>query len=112
MIRMRRRGMVTAEVAVGMVALVMLVAMLAGLSATVQLHARCLASANEIARFEVRHDSASADRAAADVPRGAEVSRSRQGAVVVVVVRAPVRLAALPAFWVEARVETIVEPGR
>jgi len=104
--------MVTAEIAVGMVALVMLVAMVAGLAATAELQARCLASASEIARFEVRDDTASADRAAADVPAGAVVTRTREGALVVVVVRAPVKLAFLPMFWVEAKVETLKEPDR
>lgn len=106
------RGMVTAEIAVGMIALVMFVAMAAGLAVTAQLQARCLAAAAEIARFEVRDDRASADRAAGQVPPGAEVSRTREGAVVVVVVRAPVRLAVLPVFWVEGRVETLREPER
>lgn len=106
-----RRGMVTAELAVGLLAVALLISMAAGLAGTLQLQARCVDAASEIARQAARGDDAAVDRAMADVPDGAVVERHREDDVVVVTVRVPVRLANLPAFQLSATARTIVEPG-
>lgn len=105
------RGMVTAELAVGLLAVALVISMAAGLAGTLQLQARCIDSASEIARQIARGDDAAAARASRDVPEGAVVSHRRSGDQVVVTVRMPVRLANLPLFELSATARTIVEPG-
>lgn len=105
------RGMVTAELAVGLLAVAVVISMAAGLAGVLQLQARCTDAASEIARQAARGDSAAVARASADLPAGAVVERADGDGVVVVTVRLPVRLANLPLIELSATARTIAEPG-
>lgn len=108
----RQRGMVTAELAVGLLAVAVVISMVAGLAGVLLLQARCTDAASEIARQAARGDDAAVARAAADLPTGAVVDRARRGGIVVVTVRLPVQLANLPLIELSATARTVVEPGQ
>ncbi|MFW6597756.1 TadE family type IV pilus minor pilin [Propionibacteriaceae bacterium Y2011] len=105
------RGMVTAELAAGVLAVVVLVVLLAGWAGVVMMQLRCLDSASEIARQQARGDEAAVARAKADLPAGARVQVIRDGWVTTVRVSAPVWQPPLPRLEVTATAETMLEPG-
>ncbi|TDT29900.1 TadE family type IV pilus minor pilin [Naumannella halotolerans] len=112
MTRNRQRGMVTAEIAVGLLCLVViLVGIGFGLGAMNQ-QVRCSEAAAEIARQVARGDDAAADLARQRVPDGAEVSVFDEGGRVEVTVEAAYRpFDLVPAITTTARSRIGSEPG-
>lgn len=110
--RATARGMVTAELAMGTIAVVILVLLLSGAGSLLVVQMGCLDSASEIARQTARGDQAAVEKARADVPSGAVVTVDRTSEAVRVEVSTPVHLLpALPAFTVRAEATTLLEPG-
>ncbi|MDN5727177.1 MAG: hypothetical protein L0G99_14785 [Propionibacteriales bacterium] len=106
------RGMVTAELAMGTIAVVVLVILLSGAASLLVVQMGCLDSASEIARQTARGDKAAVAMARSDVPAGSAVSVRRTNDAVRVEVSTPVRLLpSLPAFTVRAEATTVLEPG-
>ncbi|MFX4274009.1 TadE family type IV pilus minor pilin [Propionibacteriaceae bacterium Y1685] len=104
--------MVTAELAMGIIAVVILVLLLSGAGSLLVVQMGCLDSASEIARQTARGDQAAVEKARADVPSGAVVTVDRTSEAVRVEVGKPVHLLpALPAFTVRAEATTLLEPG-
>lgn len=106
-----RRGMVTAELAVGSIAVVIMVMLCVGLAAMIVTQLRCVDVASEVARQAARGDESAVAEARRGVPAGGTVEVRRTGGAVVVVVSAPVTLPPLPAVTVTGRAETLAEPG-
>ncbi|HEY8452451.1 MAG: TadE family type IV pilus minor pilin [Micromonosporaceae bacterium] len=106
------RGSATAELAVALPAVVLL--LLAGLTSVGAVTARlqCVDAAREAALVAARGGSGT-EAAARLAPEGAEVTVTVDGDTVVAVVRArvPVLSARLPAVRVEATAVAAVEPG-
>ncbi len=110
--------MVTAETAVAMPALVLVLAAAVWGLSCVGAQLRCVDAAREGARLAARGESAAVVRAAAAraAPAGAAVDVAQQGEQVVVVVRATVRpfgaaLSGLTAVEVDGRSAALQEPG-
>jgi hypothetical protein len=105
-------GSATAELAVGLPALVAL--LLAGLTAVsaVTTQLRCVSAARDVALAAARGESGE-DAGLRTAPAGATVSVSREGDTVRVSVRAPVQPLAglLPRLTVSATALAAVEPG-
>lgn len=108
----RDRGSVTAELAVGLPALVML--LLAGMTAVgaVTTKLQCVDAAREAALAASRGEPGT-PAGARLAPDGAEVSVRTEGDTVVATVRAPVPVLTgrLPGLRVEATTVAAVEPG-
>jgi Flp pilus assembly protein TadG len=106
----RDRGSATAELAVGLPALVLL--LLVGLTAVsaVTTKLQCVDAAREAARTAARGESGSV---AGTAPDGADVQVTVVGDTVAVTVRAPVRPLGprLPSLSVQATAVAAVEPG-
>lgn len=108
----RERGMVTAEIALGTLAVIMVAVAIAWLIGGLTQQVRCADVASEVARQEARGDRAAADRARGRAPRGASVETVREGGQVVTTVRLDYRpLEAAPAVSLRARSVVLLEPG-
>lgn len=105
------RGMVTAELAVGSIAVVIMVMLCLGIGMMIITQLRCVDVASEIARQAARGDDQAVAAARRTVPAGGTVDLRRGDGSVVVVVSAPVVLPPLPAVTVTGRAEAVVEPG-
>jgi len=104
------RGMVTAELAVGLLSAALITAVLAWTLSLVALQARCEMTATAIARQVARGDDAAAASARSAGPAGADVSISR-GASIVVHVSARSSWGPIGPIEVAGRAELIPEPG-
>lgn len=106
-------GMVTAEMAVGLLSVALLMVVMAWLAGVLALQVRCIDTAAEVARQAARDDLAAVERAKADGPRGAEVAVTTSGQTAQVRVRARARalIPALPEVPVHAEAEVLLEPG-
>lgn len=107
--------MVTAEVAVALPALVVLLAFALTAVAVISAQLRCVDAAREAARAAARGDDGGArGYAAATAPRGASIFVSSGPGQVRAVVRAVVRPVGtfLPGFTVSATAVALREPGR
>ncbi len=114
----RDEGMVTAETAVVLPVLVLVLAFAVWALACVSAQLRCVDAAREAARLAARGDSPAQVLAwsRTEGPRGARVQVSRQGEQVVVVVTLQVRafgpaLSGLTAVEVQGRSTAVQEPG-
>ena len=111
----RERGMVTAEVAVALPGVVMLLVVVLGAAAVAVGQVRCVDAARAAARAAARNEPAVAVRSAAlgTAPDAAVVTVGRSGTQVVVAVRAQVGLAlpGSPSVSVGARAVAEVEPS-
>ena len=106
------RGMVTAELALAVLASVFVLMIMCWSVAIAVLQLRCMDTAAEVARQAARGDRVAAARAEHDAPAGAEVSLSTTGDRVVVVVNLEARPGGLrlPAVQLSATAETLKEP--
>lgn len=106
--------MVTAEVAVALPALVVLLAFALTAVAVISAQLRCVDAAREAARAAARGDGGARGYAAATAPRGASIFVSSGPGQVRAVVRAVVRPVGtfLPGFTVSATAVALREPGR
>lgn len=115
-VRHRRtaRGMVTAELALGVFAAAMLLVALCWGMAIAVLQVRCMDTAAQTARQAARGDQAAVARARAGAPEGSQVRIRTVGGDVVVEVDLAARPMAkrLPAVHLHARSETALEPGQ
>ncbi len=112
------RGMVTAEAAVALPVLFVVLALAVWALACVSAQLRCVDAARAAARLAARGETPGVVLAAGREagPRGASISTGRAGEQVVVTVRAEVRpfggaLRALPAVSVSARAAALREEG-
>lgn len=104
------RGMVTAELAVGILAACLIAISLAWCVSLMGVQIRCSDSAAAIARQYARGDSAAAQAASSNAPEGAEVTVSNDGQLIEVSVTAERSFAGYPVVITgEARI--IPEPG-
>ncbi|MGN6607230.1 MAG: TadE family type IV pilus minor pilin [Jatrophihabitans sp.] len=105
--------MVTAELAVGLPVLVLLLAVAVSAVMVGDARVRAQDAAREVVRAAARGDPATGRRLAAELAPGATVDVTRQGAEVVAVIHRQVHLLAswLPAVSVDARAVAAVEPG-
>ncbi|GAB3625152.1 hypothetical protein GCM10027418_32390 [Mariniluteicoccus endophyticus] len=110
---MHERGMVTAELALGLVALVVALTAAFGLVGVALVQGQCWDTASEVARQVARGDDEAARRARRDAPRGADVDVDRRGNVVVVEVEAPARPFGErgPTVRLRASAQVVTEPG-
>lgn len=108
------RGMVTAELALGVLSTVVLLVGLCWGMAIAVLQVRCMDTAAETARQAARGDRAAVARARADAPTGSTVQiRTADDRVVVEVdLEARPGSVRLPAIHLHARAETVLEPGQ
>ena len=86
--RTRDRGMVTAELAVGILSVALLAGIFCWVVAVIGVQIRCGDSAAQIARQTARGDQAAVQSARAGVPRDAEIDIRSSGSDVVVTVKA------------------------
>lgn len=104
--------MVTAEMAVGVLAVVVVTVMLAWCLHLVTRQLLLEDTAAEVARQAARGDRAAVEAARQDAPSGTEVDIGREGSAVVVRARThAIGVAALPALELRAEARMIVEPG-
>jgi hypothetical protein len=104
--------MVTAELAVAILAALTLMIMLCWSISLVVLQMRCLDLATEVARQEARHDAQAVRRVEQDAPEGAQIEVERNRSRVVVTVRLLARplAAGLGSVPLQARAEVVPEP--
>ncbi|GAB3715881.1 TadE family type IV pilus minor pilin [Mariniluteicoccus flavus] len=107
------RGMVTAELAMGLIALMLAVAAGIGLIGVALVQGQCWDTASEVARQVARGDRAALDRAKNDAPAGARVTIGRDADVAVVTVRATARPFGPrgPGVDLSATARVVAEPG-
>ena len=106
------RGMVTAELAVGVLAVVLVTVMLAWSLHLVTRQLLLEDTAAEVARQAARGDVAAVAEARKDAPPRTQVDIRREGTTIVVRARTDtVGVAALPSVELRAEARTIVEPG-
>jgi hypothetical protein len=105
--------MVTAELAVALLAVLSLLIPLCWGIFVLVLQARCVGTAAEVARQAARADDAALQRARDAAPEGAVVTVSRSGEVTTVHVRLDARppLRGLPAVPLQASAAVVTEPG-
>lgn len=85
-IAMRERGMVTVELALGLVALAIIVGVAIQLVGVMLLQGRCWDTATEVARQVARGDHQAVAKARSDAPEGATIDiAAREGVAVVIV---------------------------
>lgn len=106
------RGMVTAELALGVMATILVLVFVCWAVAVAVLQVRCMDTAAETARQAARGDQAAVAVARQDAPTGAEISVRTHDDVVVVEVDLDARPGALqvPGIHLHARAETLMEP--
>lgn len=105
------RGMVTVELAVSILAAVVLMTIAAWTVGLLGLEAACRTSAAEIAQQLARGDTAAATRAKQNVPQGASVTTTNTAGWVSVDVTAKRSLGKLGPVTVSGRATTPYEPG-
>lgn len=106
------RGLITAELAVGILSAMVVMIMLAWGLFLVVVQVRCIDAAAEIARQAARDDHEAVDQARAKAPAGSRIKIKTAGDVVQVEVRTkakPLRKG-LPAIELNARAEAVREP--
>ena len=89
------RGMVTMELAVGILAAAMVAILLCWMVGLVTLHIRCADAASQVARYAARGDEAGVTAAEQRAPSGARVEIDRAGGTVTVTVSAQSSLGAI-----------------
>lgn len=107
------RGMVTAELAVSILAALALLIMLCWGIALIMLQLQCADTAAEVARQAARGDEAGVARAKRDAPEGAVITTDQADGVTVVRVRLTAQPLSrlMPAVPLTASAEVITEPG-
>lgn len=108
------RGMVTAEIAVGLVTLALVVALAIQVVDLVMLQTRCSDVAAAVARQLARGDAAAAAEAENTRPAGARIEVQRSSDAVVVTVRLERRIGPLSGVGtipLGARATVLAEPG-
>lgn len=107
------RGMVTAELALGLTVVAMGVVALAWLASVLMVQAQCVDTATEAARHSARGDTAAVQRVRAAAPPGATVTVTRQGQAIVATVRVAARpLGGIaPQVPLTATAQVQLEPG-
>lgn len=109
--RLRERGMVTAELAIGILtATLIAVGLCWGLSVVV-VHTMCADVAAQVARAEARGDATASDEARGHAPAGASISVDKSGDQVRVAVTTAVRLGHVVAVQVTGMAVMPKEPG-
>lgn len=108
----RQRGMVTAELAVGMLAAGMVAVMACWVVGLVVLQTRCADVASQVARQVARGDQQAADEARGRAPSGAKVDVRKGGATVTVVVDVDSSLGRLGPVHLTGRAIADMEPGQ
>jgi hypothetical protein len=105
--------MVTAELAVSILAALAVLTMLCWAIFLVVMQMRCVDTAGEVARQAARGDRAGVARAKANAPQGASVQVSSRGTVTSVRVRLQARPLAdwLVTVPLQAQAEVVSEPG-
>lgn len=106
-----QRGMVTFELAVGILAAAVLAGILAWTVSLVVVSARCVDSATAIARQLARGDTRAAGRAKDAAPRGSTVRIHRQEDRVVVVVSTRERFGLVGPVSLTGQATAFWEPG-
>lgn len=106
-----QRGMVTAELAVGVLVAVFLAALACFTVGLVTTQSRCASVATEVARQLARGDQAAADRARDAAPAGASVTTTRHEALVEVVVSTDRSFGRVGPVHLAGRATAAVEPG-
>lgn len=109
--RATERGLVTVELAVGIVTAVLLTAVLVSLSMLGLAQAACAESSAQIARQSARGDDAMVQQARQRAPKGAHIEVAREAEGVEVRVQMPVALVGLGEFTVSANAWAPYEPG-
>lgn len=107
------RGMVTAELALAVLASIFVLVIMCWSVALAVLQLRCMDTAAEVARQAARGDRMAMVRAQHDAPAGAQVTLSTAGDRVVVVVVLSARPGGLrlPPVRLSATAETLKEPA-
>ncbi|NYE71616.1 TadE family type IV pilus minor pilin [Microlunatus parietis] len=111
--RFRDRGMVTAELAVSILAALALLSLLSWGIGLIVLQLRCGDTAAEVARQAARGDEAGIARAKRDAPDGSVIMIDKSGDTTIVTVRLEARpmSALVPAVPLTASAEVVTEPG-
>ena len=86
----RQRGMVTAELAIGILSATMVAICLAWAINLLVVHTECADAAAQIARAEARGDAPAAAEARGHVPNGSTINVDASGSQVLVTVEVPV----------------------
>lgn len=107
------RGMVTAELAVAMLAAFTCVVMLCSGIGLLVTQMRCIDTAGEVARQAARNDDEAVREAKREAPQGAEITSTRRGDRIDVEVRLRAEPLGgwLPPVDLRARAEVVAEPG-
>ena len=105
------RGMVTAELALGILTATMMAVMLAWGIHLIVVQTECSDVAAQVARAEARHDSASASAARERAPAGAAVDLATVDGHVVVEVSLPVSFGRVVSVTIVGRAVMPMEPG-
>ena len=107
------RAMVTAELALGVGSLVILVGLLVGVFSAIGLQLGCQSAATEIARQEARGDTSAVQSATSRLPHGSTVGIRKSRGGVSAEVRATARPwgSRLPGVPVTAKATMLWEPG-
>lgn len=87
----KSRGMVTAEIAVGILSLAVLTAIMAFTISLISLRGACADVAAQVARQLARDDQVAAAAAQARAPQGSRVEVRREGSLIIVQVSAEAR---------------------
>jgi len=107
----RTRGMVTFELAIGILSAAIVTVILCWTVGLMTLHVRCADAAAQIARYTARGDDAGASDARARAPTGARVDVSQDAATVTVVVSASSRLGRIGPITMTGRATVPKEPS-
>lgn len=105
------RGMVTAELAIGIIGLVLLLGAACWSVMVVGLQTRCQDTAAEMARQYARADDAAAEQARQRGPKGSRASVHRSGATVSVDVEMDSAFGTFGRVHLHGRATAAVEPG-
>ena len=105
------RGMVTVELAIGVVAATLVAAFLASLTLLGVAQAACAETASQVARQTARGDDEAVREAKGKAPAGAVVEASSDGRGVSVRVTAPFRVLSVPPVELSAAAWAAYEPG-
>ncbi|MDF1487678.1 TadE family type IV pilus minor pilin [Tessaracoccus caeni] len=109
--RLRQRGMVTVELAIGFVTATLLLAVLISLGQIGVTQAACAESSAQLARQEARGDQAAVEAAENRLPPGGSVKTTRKKDGVRVLVSAEVRVLGFGRVPVSAEAFAAYEPG-
>ena len=107
----RSRGIVTTELALGLLFVITVLAFCCGLLGLAIMQGECEDLATQVARMEARGDHAAAARAEAGAPADARVSLRTEGGWVVVVVSAERAWGAIGPVRLQAEARMLKEPG-